>query len=86
MEPEALNVILLMIVVCCSGVGFCLSQSPESLERVGRRLRARGRALTASRKAYAMEYQRSLDEDARSWDARQMFEELKAAEQTQEVE
>lgn len=61
---EPINLILLMIVILEAGVFLAGAYSPDALEILGRRLRARAAAIRASREAYAEAYSLSHAEQA----------------------
>jgi len=61
----SINGALLLVLVCTYGGLLCLRYSPELLERIAIRMRARARALVASRETFATVYAESLRDDAR---------------------
>lgn len=62
---EPINIVLLGLVIVSAAGVLCLAQSPDALERVGSRMRARGRAIVAAREAWKSAYDHCLAEDNR---------------------
>lgn len=80
MNPEPLNLIMLMVVIVGSGLLACLFMSPAALERIARKMRARASGLIAAREAYASAHRKSLEDDERAAAhqsrERELFEEM----------
>lgn len=63
---EPINIVMLLLIISAICGGLALSRSADALERLGRRMRARARALNASREAWDAVYQSSLRKDAQA--------------------
>jgi hypothetical protein len=63
MNENPLNIVLLLIVVINAVVVLAYRQSPDALDSLALRLRARARAIRASREAWTQAYQSSLRDD-----------------------
>ena len=86
MIQEPINVILLGIVIFTYAGLWCLAWSPDALERVGRRLRARGRAIVASREAWGMAHDQSMLEDFKADTERGELRRLFVEERQRQIE
>ena len=63
MTGQPINLVLLAIVVIAGSGIACLCVSPEALERLALKMRARARALLASHDAYWDAYSASYEDD-----------------------
>jgi hypothetical protein len=78
---EPINIILLMIVLAALCGFLALSWSPDALETVGRKLRARAQAIRASRlawiEAYNLSHTEQANADSERAELREVFREAR---------
>lgn len=67
-----LNVCMLLLILTAVVGVLATAQSPELLEQIGRKMRARSRALIASRSAWEFAYARSLQSDHETEELRKL--------------
>jgi hypothetical protein len=65
MRTEVLNVLLAMYAVISLAALALIAGCPQALETLGRKMRARSRALLASREAFDTTYAHSIREQGR---------------------
>lgn len=64
---ETINVVMLLLIILAIGTLVCVRQSPDALDHIARKMRARARALRASKAAYDNAYNQSIQDDS-MWD------------------
>lgn len=69
---EPVNVVLLLWFILSVAIPAALYHSPDALEIVARKMRARARALVASREIYRLTYAASLKADATAGEVRKL--------------
>ena len=71
---QPINIVMLVLLLGFGGILICLRHSPDALDAVARKMRARARGLRASDKAYWAAYNRSLSADSSQEEVRKLVE------------